>query len=125
MMKQIKTSLVIVALLLSMSFKSVESNEEISLVTGIYGVGTCCDTEISQSTVTLILNENQTFHYLNHADPERKINIKGSWSLKNKSILLDDHQSSYHFHDKWKINSDYNCISSRNGLNFYRLCRIN
>lgn len=91
------------------------STNNLEAVIGDYGVK-------SSSHIKLSILEDHTFHYYNVSDPKQKVDVKGKWSLEKNKIILTDYGTEVSIHDKWKMEDDCNCIKSRKGLNFYRIC---
>ena len=112
----LNTSL-IVLLIMTMSFKSKVSSEQVA---GIYSV---CNSE-SSPKFEVTLNKDFTFHYFNSYDPAKIIDVKGTWTFDNNQILLRDYLSENKIHDKWHVDKTEKCIKSRLGLEWTRLCNV-
>jgi len=107
-----------IALLAVVSFKKTPS----PIGSGTYGV--CdCDDETS-NVIRLTINENNTFHYVDHSDPAKKLDITGEWAVDGKDIVLKNYQAPFNIHSRWSLAGNQNCIKSRKGMNFRRLCKI-
>lgn len=114
MKRIIQTSLIAGALLTLFSFTN---SAELDFA-GTYGVSVKDRVEIE-----LQLNEDKTFAYKDLSNPSKPINVKGDWTVKNNTILLQNYDSEFSFHLKWKIVKDGMVAKSRNGLAFYSLSR--
>lgn len=114
-MKSIKVLIAVVVLLGLFSFKN-KQKLNVKLVTGTYGV---CN---GNNTVSLKLKDDSTFQYTDNTNPKNKLLINGNWELNNNTIVLKNNNSETNFHYKWKFDFKYNCIKSRKGFTFYRLC---
>mgnify|MGYP003636376582 CR=1 FL=1 len=121
-MKNAKLSIGIVAVLVLMSFKSTEKE---TIKSGAYGVCHCGDAATKSSKVELLINDDNTFHYFNNSDPSNKVDVKGKWEMKDNTIRLHDYDSETAIHNKWAIDKNENCLKSRKGLYFMRLCYLN
>lgn len=86
-------------------------------VAGSYGVP-----KSDNTILKLELNEDGTFHYVNHDNPSKKIDLRGNWTMKGDVIKLINHNADFPFHDKWTLDKKFKCLKSRNGLNFMRIC---
>jgi len=92
---------------------------------GIYGVCNC-EGEKNASKISLELTDNFTFQYVNTEDAQNIQTLKGRWKVEGENILLQSEVSAAEFpiSDKWKIDKNENCIKSRKGLLFTRLCLL-
>ncbi len=75
--------------------------------------------------IELVLNEDMTFTYVDHSNSNKKIDVSGTWEVKNNHILLKNYESEYSFHDKWKIEKNGMVAKSRHGITFYTLVKSN
>lgn len=91
-------------------------------VEGSYGVCACEGN--SSSKVTLTLKDDQTYQYVNKSDPNRPLDLEGTWIRKGSSIHLESKENTISFHDDWKVDGETNCLKSRNKLEFMRLCHL-
>ena len=86
--------------------------------------GTFTGGEINGKTIVeLNLSEDHTFKYKDHSVKSKLVGVTGTWSLKNNRIHLKSNTNSPRFHNTWKLNKEGNCIKSRKGLTYYRLCK--
>ena len=115
MIKSIKFLSTLITIVFLSSFASKNANKFI----GTYGVSAS-----DPSQIKLIINADNTFYYQDFSNPNKKLMINGSWTSKGKRVLLKDSNSSKRFHHVWTISADGNVAKSRNGLLFYRLCKI-
>ena len=114
----IKTTQLLTALMtiiLMSSFTNKDSNAFI----GTYGVS-----ETDPAHITLTINADQTFSYQDLSVPDKKIIVKGNWTLKGQKVFLLDTNAGIKFHDVWSFEDNGQVAKSRKGLSFYRLCRI-
>lgn len=120
-MKKVNLILTTVVVLAIMSFKP---SENLSLLTGTYGVCNCDDNSNSTTKTELLINEDNSFHYFDNSNSNKKIDVKGKWIRKGNTIYLQDYNSEFAIHNKWTIDKNEKCLTSRIGLNFTRLCHI-
>ena len=78
---------------------------------GIYG------SSESSKGIQLKLNPDYTFMYSHQGDL-----IKGNWEGEKGQVLLTNYPTKNQLPNKWKINKSANCIKSKKGLMFMRLC---
>lgn len=102
-------------IILMSSFTDTHTNEFI----GTYGVSAS-----DPSQIKLTISSDHTFYYQDFSIPDKKIMVKGSWTLKGKKILLADNNSSSNFHNVWTFIENGQIATSRKGLSFYRLCKL-
>lgn len=117
-----KTVFIFSALTLSMLLMSFNGRREpgsTKTAAGVYGVGT----EALPFTFELSLNPDNTFHYVNNSVPGKAIDTKGTWEQKGNTITLSHYTSKFPIHTKWKVDGDQ-CLKSRKGMEFTRLCLI-
>ncbi len=88
-------------------------------ITGTYGVS-----DSDPSAIRLTLNADHTFAYRDLSNPDKRIEVSGTWVLKHSKVTLKSAQNGVKFHKVWKIESDGNAAKSHKGMCFYRLCRI-
>ena len=75
------------------------------------------------SEVFLTLNEDQTFLYVNKTNPNRPVEVSGSWSRKGHFIRLFGEDFTSRFPRRWRIDLRYDCVrSGLSGAQFIRLC---
>jgi hypothetical protein len=103
------------------SFKT-KQKLDVKAVEGTYGV--CSYQSSGKSILSLILNQDQTFHYIDNTNPSKPIDVTGNYELNNNQIVLQNDKTTYQFHTKWKIDGNTKCIKARKGLTFYRLCNV-
>ena len=85
---------------------------------GTYGVS-----KNDPSKIQLVLSENNTFTYQDFSNPNKKINVSGTWTIKRNHVVLTATNSETAFHNKWKIDSTGKVATSRKGLTFYSLAK--
>lgn len=103
-------------LVITMIFSFTVKNNETFI--GTYGVS-----DSNPAQIKLKINTDQTFEYQDFSVSNKKINIKGTWNLKNKKVFLNHEQTK--FHNLWSFENDGQIAKSRKGLSFYRLCKLN
>jgi len=123
-MQQIKAVLSLSALLVIMSFTGIPASNEMILKTTTYGSCACQNASEITPKVELTLNPDHTFSYLNASNPAQKVDLKGSWKMSGKKVVLQADTAEKNFHKNWKFDNNQLCILSRKGLNFIRLCDI-
>jgi hypothetical protein len=121
-MKNLSSIKFFAAAILTFTFMSFTEKKPLaSSISGTYGV---CSSEVSSHKLELTLNEDKSFHYINKTNPDNSINISGTWSQKGNVISLNNLSSDIDINDKWTIDKKDNCISSRKGILWTRLCFI-
>ena len=83
---------------------------------GIYGVSST-----NPNDIELVLKDNMHFTYTDHSNPDKAIDVSGTWKVENGKVILSTNEKSPRFHKKWKI--DENTAKSRLGICFYTLRR--
>jgi len=116
MFKPTKILTALVTIILMSSFTNKNASEFI----GTYGVS-----ETDPARITLTINADQTFSYQDLSVPDKKIAVKGNWTLKGQKVILHDNSSNIKFHDVWSFEDKGQVAKSRKGFSFYRLCKIN
>lgn len=94
------------------------NSEKINGIVGTYGVS-----DNNPNGIQLTLNPNNTFHYKDFSNPNKKIDTHGEWKLENGKVILFNYESTHAFHNKWELQSDGCRIKSRKGLSIYTLVR--
>jgi hypothetical protein len=92
--------------------------------TTTYGVCDCTKKAASDPNFELKINEDHTFRYLSTMDPQKPVDVTGTWQADGKKIVLKDYPSGRAIHDKWKLEDKHPCITSRKGMEFSRLCEV-
>ena len=116
MKNSIKCLTILMAIILLSSFNSKKSNEFI----GTFGVSASAPSQIK-----LTINSDHTFSYQDFSVSNKKIVVNGNWKLKGKKVLLVSNDSKVKFHNAWSFTENGQVAKSRNGLCFYRLCKLN
>ncbi|RYM32160.1 hypothetical protein ERX46_15880 [Brumimicrobium glaciale] len=111
-MKTLKiiTSLVGLLMISTLSIAQTESKDNLN---GTYG-----EAFIHQ----LILNEDQTFHYIRVIN-DKKTDVTGKWSVIDEEINLIDSSNDKKVLTKWKVKNNTSCLKSKKGLATYTLCK--
>ena len=123
-MKSLKLTLgLMTVLFISFSFNKKNENTAEIQVSGQYGV---CQYEKNniQNYLHLTLKDDHTFQYTDKTNPEKPIETTGKWTLNKNVIVLQDYQSEFPIHSKWKVDKGTNCLKSKRGMTFYRLCNL-
>jgi hypothetical protein len=105
--------------LMLMSFNKHRDPNSTKTAAGVYGVSA----EALPFTFELSLNADNTFHYVNNSVPGKAIDTKGTWEQKGNNITLSNYTSEFPINKTWKMDGDQ-CLKSRKGLEFTRLCNI-
>lgn len=122
-MKSINLSALVVILIILVTTTSfTDKSSPDKILPGIYGI--CSNEDASAPRMELIINEDLTFHYFNNFQKDKTIDIKGKWSANGSTIYLSDYNSDIVINDKWTFDKNENCIRSRKGLEWTRLCHI-
>jgi hypothetical protein len=90
-----------------------------------YFIGTYSVSASDPSQIKLIINSDHTFYYQDFSVSEKKIVIKGNWTVRGNKVILKDNDSNLKFHNVWTFDKNGQKAKSRRGLTFYRLCKIN
>jgi len=115
MTKSIKFLTTLMTIIFLSSFTDKNPNEFI----GTYGVSAS-----DPSQIKLTINSDNTFYYQDFSIADKKIVIKGNWTLKGKKVFLKDNGTNEKFHNVWTILENGQVAKSHKGLTFYRLCKI-
>lgn len=116
------TTLIIVCFCLSlMSFNRIADYKKGLFNSGRFGICKCGENSYVP-TISFMLNEDYTFHYVDFSNSKKPIDIKGNWKLKDNTILLENYTPTSSISNKWKLEENQKCIKSRSGLAFIRLC---
>jgi len=113
-----KMMVVVLAGLQMMSF--VPGDEPVQVISGTYGI--CDGEEGVLPAFELVLNEDFTFRYIRRDSPDETLDVTGKWSMNGKHIELKAYNEDVSIHDKWKV--DEQCLRSKKGLEWTRLCRM-
>jgi hypothetical protein len=108
----------IIAAFASIVLLSSFNGADLTNHTGTYGVS-----ESDPSQIKLIIHADQTFYYQDFSVPDKKIIVSGTWTQREKKVILDDSASETNFHSVWTFKENGQVAKSRNGMAFYRLCR--
>jgi hypothetical protein len=115
MIKATKLLVAGMTIILMSSFTNKNPDEFI----GTYGVSSS-----DHSQITLTIHADHTFSYQDFSTPDKKIAVKGRWTLKGQKVILEDKSSDIKFHDVWTFDDHGQVAKSRKGLSFYRLCKV-
>jgi hypothetical protein len=98
-----------------LAFKS--SSPATQVKTGTYSYTSDADAQL-----LLQLNNDNTFRYVNNTNPAQPIDLSGRWSLTGRVIVLSEYDEKVNIANSWKIDEKYDCLKSRHGLLWTRLC---
>ena len=87
-------------------------------------IGTYEVSESDPSQIKLTINRDHTFYYQDFSINDKKIVVKGTWTLQGKRIILHGSNSEKKYHNVWTISEDGKVAKSRKGLTFYKICKI-
>ena len=99
-----------------------DKTTSIKSLIGTYGICDCVDLKPMKFNVTF--NGDHTFHYFKNDDPTKVIHVNGTWEMKGNSILLKDYDTTISIHDKWTFDKSEQCLKSRKGFEWTRLCQV-
>lgn len=118
---KVKKLLILLMMTLSlMSFVGLKPSKNLVLKMGTYS--TCNCAKEGEEKFGLKFYEDYSFHYFDYSNGTKKIDIKGIWSINNNKIILKDFPKGSDIDNKWIIDKNGNCLKSRKGLSFTRLC---
>lgn len=121
-MKHLKNILVIIILSALISFQKPLPKG--NPATGTYSVCDCETQDKPKVSVELKLNDDNTFNYIDNTVADKKVNIIGQWKMRGDRIVLKEYGQPLKIHDVWHVARDRNCIKSRKGMEWRRLCLI-
>lgn len=117
MKNQITLTLMGLAIICSYSFTFVTNgNEEFSASYSFVRTG-----EFSP-LIQLQLNEDNTFTFIDNSNPKEHIKAEGEYIVNGRSIKLFNYNSTHPISRFWKKDKKYNCIKSRKGMKWTRIC---
>jgi hypothetical protein len=122
-MKKMKITTALITAGMAMTLIGARISPESLATTDTYGVCGCVSESNTKCTFKLELNEDKSFHYIDQSGSS-KIDITGKWLSAGRSIQLTGFSDNMKIHDQWKIDKEGNCIQSRKGLEFVRLCNL-
>jgi hypothetical protein len=67
---------------------------------------------------------DHTFSYTDHFNPQKQVNLTGSWQQKGDVLILQGFSSPFKIHHKWKLSHDGESLLSRKGLEWVRICKM-
>ncbi|MBL7939600.1 MAG: hypothetical protein JNL43_09590 [Flavobacteriales bacterium] len=114
--------LCIAAVVTSFTLRAPSIHSAIAL--GTYGVQGCGESADEGRHIALTLNEDGTFHYVNDTDPKAEVDVVGTWESAGRTITLRTLGENGAVLATWTKDKDCNCIRSRKGLLFLRLCHL-
>ena len=87
--------------------------------TGTYGVSSA-----DPSQIKLSIQADHTFTYQDFSVAGNTIEVKGTWSMKGKKVVLKSDDATAKFHRVWSFDEGGKIARSRRGLCWYRLCKL-
>ena|SRR6478672_10997762 len=114
-MKVLKAIILSAVLFSSVAFKNASQPDFI----GTYGISKNYPVKFE-----LKINADKTFTYQDYSDPNKKIDARGIWELKDNKIILQDQSATFPYRSKWKIEKDGKAVRTRKGLEFIRLAKL-
>lgn len=123
-MKKINLITAIFSAFALMSFVTPDSGKYSLITMGTYSVCAGNNSNSGSVKLGLTINADFTFHYFDNSNPEKSVDVRGNWQLKNNTIFLDNYSSDFPLERKWTVNGNKKCITSRKGLRFTRLCNV-
>lgn len=115
MKKTVQLLAICLTLILMSSFSGKPATDFI----GTYGVSPS-----DPSQIKLTINSDHTFYYQDFSVSDKKIKVKGNWTLKGRKVILKDENLGNSFHRVWTFLENAQVAKSRKGLCFYRLCKV-
>jgi len=86
---------------------------------GTYGVSGA-----NPSLIKLTINSDNTYYYQDFSVADRKVVQRGNWISRGNRVLLMESGSNKKVYEVWTISGNGQVAKCRNGLAFYRLCRM-
>lgn len=106
--------------LMLLSFTPPGAPSAPALRTGTYGVCGCGSA--TGGDLSLVLHNDHSFHYVNGTDRDKLVDVTGSWEMVgNKVRLTTDADPDF---GTWTVDKNTDCLRSRKGLQFTRLCHL-
>ena len=93
-----------------------------SLRTGTYGVCVCGTTTAAGPNISLALNNDGSFHYVNGTDRNELVDVTGSWVIEKNKVML--RSASGEVFARWTVDKNTSCLRTRKGILFTRLCHL-
>ncbi len=90
--------------------------------TGTYGVCGCGSTMATGPNISLALNNDGTFRYVNGTDRNDQVDVAGSWKIEKNKVSLKT--ASGEMFATWTMDKNTNCLRTRKGFLFTRLCHL-
>ncbi len=115
MNRSIKSLTSALAITISLAFTSgIDEGVDIT-----YGVS-----ESDPSGIELHLTKNFEFTYQDFSNPDDKIQVQGTYTMKNEKIELVSDTDEVKFHNKWTLSDSRMKAKSRKGISFYSLHKL-
>ena len=87
-------------------------------------IGTFGVSAADPSQIKLSINADNTFSYQDLSVLGKAINVKGTWTMKGKKVILKSDDATAKFHSVWSFDEAGKVARSRRGLCYYRLCKL-
>lgn len=105
-----------------LSFTPPGSPSAPPLRTGTYGVCGCETPRATGPAISLALQDDGSFHYVNGTDPAEQIDVTGHWEIVKEKVTLWTALGDVF--ETWSVDKNTSCLRSRKGLLFTRLCHL-
>jgi hypothetical protein len=105
--------------LMAIAFLSSFADNSPTELIGTYGVS-----ESNPSRIMLTLHSDSTYYYQDFSIADRKVVQRGNWKSRGNRVLLMESGSNKKVYEVWTISGNGQVAKCRNGLAFYRLCRM-
>lgn len=87
-------------------------------------IGTFGVSESDPSQIKLSIKADNTFTYQDLSVAGNAINVKGTWTIKGKKVILKSDDATEKLHRVWSFDEAGKVARSRKGLCWYRLCKL-
>jgi hypothetical protein len=121
-MKSILITLLLIPALFS--FRNSSADEKSTPVSAAFGICSCQNTGGGAFKFEVRLNADYTFSYFDNSNPKKPVDIVGTYIRKGNRLFLKTEKQESGFHDKWKLDENDECIHSRKGMEWSRLCNL-
>lgn len=92
-----------------------------SIAAGAYGT---CNCGVNNTRgILLQIKADHTFRYADKTI-SKSFDITGTWRERNGKVVLENYPAGVQVHRTWTLAGNENCIKSRHGMDFRRLCRV-
>lgn len=117
MKNRITLTIIGLAIICSYSFTPLKNgNEEFSTSYSFVRSGE------SNPLIHLQLNEDNTFTFIDNSNPDKLKYAEGKYEINGRTIRLFNYNSTHPISRFWKKDNKCNCIKSRQGMEWTRIC---